>query len=165
MSKTKLISYLGLGIALYVVLGCIMNIPILANSHLQTDLGYIAFGFYCYHFGIYGIAVGVIGCLIESLITSGWIPIGWMLGQTFIGLLCGLIYKNTNNKIIHIIITILAIFIGIGLIKTGIECYLYSIPFSIKFAKNCVAVIADIIPMLLGLLIGYRKDINNENTN
>ena len=47
-------------------------------------------------------------------------------------------------------------FIGIAVIKTGIECALYSIPIEIKFVKNCVAFVADTIPMLVGLFIGYR---------
>ena len=44
MKNVKRIAYLGIGIALYVVLGLVMNIPLLAGTHLQTDLGYIAFG-------------------------------------------------------------------------------------------------------------------------
>ena len=41
MNVTKRIALLGIGIALYVVLGMVMNIPLLAGTHLQTDLGYI----------------------------------------------------------------------------------------------------------------------------
>lgn len=156
MSKTKKISFLGLGIALYVVLGLVLQLPIFANSHLQTDLGYVAFGVYCVCFGWLGAIVGAVGCLLESLLTSGWVPVGWILGQIFIGLLCGVVYKKTNNKAIHIIITVLAVFIGVGLIKTVVECYLFNIPFAIKIVKNSVASISDSITMLLGLILGYR---------
>ena len=156
MSTTKKVAYLGIGIALYVVLGCVMNIPLLANSHLQTDLGYIAFGAYCCIFGWLGVFVGAIGCIIESMLVSGWFPVGWVVGQITIGLSCGIIYKRETNKMIHVITTILVVFIGIAVIKTGIECVLFNIPWVIKFPKNCVAFVADAIPMILGLFIGYR---------
>lgn len=154
LNITKKISYFGIGIALYVVLSCIVNVPLLAGSHLQTDFGYIVFGAFLYIFGWQAIIIGVIGCLLKSLLISGWIPIGWMLGQVLIGVMCGIVYKKTKNKIIWILVTVLAVFIGIGIIKTVVECLLYQIPFVVKFSKNCVAVIADILPMLGGLYIG-----------
>ena len=158
----KGVVFFGFGIALYVVLGSIINIPLLAGSHIQTDLGYIAFGFYLYRFGPKATIVGVLGCLIESLLTSGWVPVGWMLGQVFIGLTCGTAYvfmnRNANIKfhIIAIIITILSVFIGIGIIKTIVECYLYSIPFEVKIIKNLVAALSDVIPMIIGMELGKR---------
>ena len=156
MNITKKVTYLGIGVALYVLLGCVMNIPLLANSHLQTDLGYVAFGAYCCVFGWMGVFVGAIGCVLESILVSGWFPAGWLIGQIFIGLSCGVIYKRESNKIVHILVTVLAVFIGIALIKTIIECALFGIPFEVKFAKNFIAFIADTIPMIIGLILGYR---------
>lgn len=156
MSIAKRVAYLGIGIALYVVLGCVMNIPLLANSHLQTDLGYIVFGVYCYLFGWMGVLVGAIGCVLESLLISGLFPVGWLAGQILIGIMCGIIYKRETNKIVHIVVTILAVFVGIAVIKTIIESVLYGIPLEVKFMKNFVAFIADTIPMLIGLALGYR---------
>ena len=155
-SKIKLLAFLGIGIALYFALGCIMNIPVLANSHLQTDLGYIAFAVCLFLFGWSATIVGVVGCLFESLLISGWVPVGWMLGQVAIGLICGIIYKKADKKIIHIIFTVVAVFIGVALIKSIVECALYSIPFVVKFPKNCVAFVADTIPMIIGLPIAYK---------
>lgn len=154
--NAKKIAFLGVGIALYVVLGCILNIPLFAGSHIQTDLGYIAFGCCLYLLGWHATIVGVIGCLLESLVTSGWIPYGWILGQLFIGIVCGLIYKKTQSRAVHIIVTILAVFVGVAGIKTAVECAMFSIPFVVKFPKNVVAFIADAVPMLLGLFLGYR---------
>ena len=154
MKKTKLIAYLGMSIALYVVLGMTMRIPLI--GHIGTDLGYIAFGVACFLFGWPAAIVGIIGCLIESLLVSGWIPIGWMIGQAAIGLICGVVYKKYDNKIIHILITVFSVFIGIVVIKTVIECNLYDIPFLVKIPKNTIAWIADTIPMLIGLFTGYR---------
>lgn len=154
MKKTRFIAYLGMSIALYVVLGMLVKIPLI--GHIGTDLGYVAFGFACFAFGWPAAIVGVVGCMFESLLVSGWIPIGWMVGQAVIGLMCGYFYKHFNNKALHIIITVIAIFIGVGLIKTGIECVLYQIPLIVKIPKNMIAFIADTVPMLVGLWIGYN---------
>lgn len=154
MSKTKTIAYLGMGIALYVVLGMMVKIPLI--GHIQTDLGYIAFGAFCYIFGWQAFVVGAVGCLFESLIVSGWIPAGWIAGQILIGLLCGIAYKKSDRVWVHIAVTIIAVFIGVGIIKTGIECVLYSIPVAVKLPKNCIAFAADTIPMIVGMFIGKR---------
>ena len=152
--KTKTITTLGIGIALYVALSAMIKIPLV--GHIQTDMGYIAFGVFCVLFGWLGAIVGVIGCLIESLIFSGWLPVGWMAGQLAIGVICGVAYKKTSNKVICSLITVVAVFIGIAIIKTGIECVLYSIPLNVKFVKNFTAFVADSIPMLIGMFLGFR---------
>lgn len=156
--KTLTVCYLALGIALYVALSMSLKIPLI--SHIQTDLGYIAFGVYCVLFGWQGLIVGTAGCLIESLIFSGWLPMGWIVGQIFIGLTVGITCKLTESKsqkaktICRIIIAALAMFIGIAGIKTIIECKLYAIPIGVKFAKNTIAAVADYIPMVIGLVVG-----------
>ena len=48
-NKIKMIAYYGLGIALYVVLGMAMKVPLI--GHIGLDLGYVAFGCYLYLFG------------------------------------------------------------------------------------------------------------------
>ncbi len=154
MSKTRTVAYLGMGIALYVVLGMMVKIPLI--GHIQTDLGYIAFGAFLYIFGWQALVVGAIGCLIESLIVSGWIPAGWIVGQILIGLICGYVYVKSEKKWLQILTTIISVFIGIAIIKTGIECLLYGIPLVVKFPKNTIAFVADTIPMLVGLFIGKR---------
>ena len=156
MKNIKTIAFLGLGIALYAVLGLIMNIPLLAGTHLQTDLGYIAFSVFLVLFGWKAFIVGAAGCFIEGLITSGWIAYGWILGNVLAGIICGLVYTKKNKKWLHVITTVIGIFAGIALVKTGVECVLFSIPFGVKFPKNLVAFIADTIPALIGLPIGYR---------
>ena len=40
--------------------------------------------------------------------------------------------------------------------KTGIECYLYHIPFAIKIVKNAVAFAVDTATMLIGLSFASR---------
>lgn len=158
MSKTREMSYLGIGIALYVALGMMIKIPLI--GHIQTDFGYVAYGTFLSLFGLPAIIVGVAGCIIESLIFSGWIPIGWAVGQLVIGLMCGMAFKRVTEvsnlfiKYLLYVLTILgALFIGIALIKTVIECNLYAIPFQIKYVKNFIAAIADIPPMFIGVAV------------
>ena len=151
---TKKIAYLGIGIALYVVLGMMVKIPLI--SHIQTDLGYIAFGVALYMLGPVACVVGIIGCLFESLLVTGWVPIGWMVGQLAIGIICGIAYKRIKSIPVNILITIAAVFLGVGVIKTGIECVLYDIPLLVKFPKNLIATIADIIPMIAGYFLAVK---------
>lgn len=157
--KLKLICNFGMGIALYTVLGMMVKIPLI--GHIQTDLGYIAFGAYLYLFGAPAAIVGIVGCLFESFLVSGWVPIGWMLGQLVIGMICGFMLKRVdryNQKSIKVLaiaaLVTASVFLGIGFVKTIVECKLYSIPYEIKYAKNAVAATADVIPMLLGIYVG-----------
>ena len=150
-SNAKKVAYFGLGIALYVVLSMMVKIPLIA--HIQTDLGYIVFCVYLCLFGGPAVVVGIIGCLIESLIVNGWVPVGWMVGQAFIGIVCGMTFQKHQHKAVRIFAIIISVFIGIGLIKTGIECVLYGIPFPVKFARNGVAAVADGVVMIIGLWV------------
>lgn len=156
------ICVIGIGIALYIALAATVKIPLIA--HIQTDLGYIVFGAYCVWLGIPAILIGVAGCTIESIVFNGMFPPGWFVGQLFIGVVCGIslyLLKNKKSQVkytISALVTITAVFVGIALIKTGIECYLFGIPFEIKIVKNIVAFVADVIPMLIGVFIGFKYD-------
>ena len=154
---TKNIALLGIGTALYVALSFMVKIPLI--SHIQTDLGYIAFGVMTALIGVTDLIIGVLGCLFESLLMTGWVPTGWMLGQVAIGIICGIAYKKIKNPWINIVITIFAVFIGVGLIKTIVECVLFTIPFVIKFPKNLIATIADAIPMVIGYILAIKTPI------
>lgn len=141
MKTTKYITLIAMGIALYVALSMAVKIPLIA--HISLDLGYIVLAVYCYHMGAFaGMVVGGIGCTLVSLITSGWFPPGWLIGNLIIGLMCGLTYLKKNSilsTVVNAIITILAVAFGILGAKTVIECYLYTIPYSIKLPKNAIA--------------------------
>ena len=159
---TKKICFLAMGIALYVVLSTTVNIPLI--GHIRVDAGYLVFGAFISYFGITGTVVGVVGCLIESLLFSGWIPVGWMFGQFCVGVICGDAYKriqrdtkSTHTRALcYVIMTALAVFIGILFVKTGIECSLYDIPFLVKAVKNLIAAITDTIMMSAGVLLAER---------
>ena len=135
--KTRDICMLGFGIALYVVLSATVKIPLI--GHIQTDLGYIAFGAYLMIFGTPAIVVGAVGCVVESLLFSGWMPVGWLIGQIVIGAICGVFFKKSQKiksdklRIVFcILMSIIALLIGIFFVKTIIECYLYQIPFVVQ---------------------------------
>ena len=151
--NTKRITYLGILTALYVVLSFCMKFTVIGN--IQIDLGYIAFAVALSIYGVSGSVVGALGCAIESILLSayGFSP-SWFVANLVIGIGCGLIYKHfENNLIIKILATVAVVFLGVGLLKTIIECQLYSIPFEIKIVKNLVATMIDSVAMIIGLCL------------
>lgn len=156
MNKTTLkICYTAVGIALYVVLSMTAKIPVI--SHISLDLGYVALAVFCYHFGgVTGAIVGGAGCAIISMLTSGWFPPGWFAGNILIGASCGYIYSRKGTTaafIFNAIFSVIAVAIGIILVKSAIECNLYSIPFAVKLPKNAIAAAMDAGVMILGLFV------------
>lgn len=154
--KTKNIVQLGVLTALYVVLSFLMKFTVIGN--IQIDLGYIVFAIALSYFGVIGSFVGVGGCAIESILLSAYgFSISWFIANLVIGIGCGLTYKFCKEKTISkCLVTILFVFLGVGLCKTLIECQLYSIPFEVKIVKNLVASTIDSIGMIIGLSI-YPK--------
>lgn len=149
--RTQYICLMAMGIALYVACSFMMKIPLI--GHIGLDLGYIVLAIFCYMFGgIEGAIIGACGCTIVSLLMSGWFPAGWCLGNAIIGIMCGTLYKE-NAIVRNIIITVLAVVIGILGIKTVIECWLFNIPFAVKIPKNLIATIVDSITMCIGVII------------
>ena len=159
-TKINFIAITAIGIALYVALSMTMKIPII--GHIGLDLGYIALAVYCYCYGpLSGAIVGAGGCTLVSLITSGWFPPGWVLGNILIGFVCGKFYNRENKKLripINIAVSIIAIFVGIIVIKTAVECMMFNIPVVVKLPKNAVAALVDTITMCAGLFVAYQID-------
>lgn len=156
MVKTKRICLTALGIALYVCVSMLLKIPT-GIGHLSLDLGYIVLAAYCYIYGgTSGAIVGACGCFLVSLITTGWIAIGWPLGNLFIGAVCGAVYSRTKDMtfgtLVSMVVTVIAVFIGVGVVKTIVECAIYSLPIGVKFAKNIVAFAMDAAVMCVGFL-------------
>ncbi|MBQ1305605.1 MAG: ECF transporter S component [Erysipelotrichales bacterium] len=154
MKSTKKITYLGIGIALYIVLSFTVKIPLF--NRIKTDLGYIVFGAYCNLFGPLGTIVGVIGCIAGNLLAGGSFPLAWAIGQAFIGVFAGTLIPKTNNLWIKLGITVIAVLIGIAGIKTVLESVLFRIPLAVRFASNIVAFAADAVPMMIGVWMSER---------
>jgi uncharacterized membrane protein len=152
MSKltTKKITGIAVLTALYCVLSAMMKIPFIGA--ISLDLGYVALTLACAVFGPWGAFVGAVGCGLESMMFSPYgFSISWFVANLIIGLGCGFVFMNTKTIWKRAIAIIL--FVGIGMLgaKTGIECYLYHIPFAVKIIKNLVAFGVDSLVMLIGL--------------
>ena len=157
MNRTKKITYLGMGIALYVVLSMTVKVPLI--NQIKTDFGYLAFGAFLNLFGMAGTVVGVLGCIIANSFVGSAFPPGWVAGQLFIGLFCGYLLKKTEKIWMKALVCIAGVFIGIAVIKTIIEVALFAIPFKIKVLRNLVAFVADVIPMIIGVIISCSNRI------
>lgn len=134
----------------------ILKIPVV--GHISLDLGYIVLAVFCYLYGpAVGAAIGAGGCTIVSLLASGWFPIGWLLGNLFIGWLCGKRYRESESvKWMDFAWTITAVVVGILGIKTVIECCLYGIPLLVKLPKNLIAAVMDAAVMCMGVALAPR---------
>ena len=89
---------------------------------------------------------------MESMLFSPYgFSISWFVANLIIGLGCGLVFKKTENTWIRIAAIVGFVALGMLGAKTGIECYLYHIPFAVKIVKNAVAFGVDTLTMLIGL--------------
>lgn len=158
--KTKKIITLAMLTALYVALSALMKIPFIGN--ISLDLGYIAFVVALMSFKYAGIAVGVLGCALESLLFSAYgFSISWAVGNLVVGLFFAwFISKSDYNQFRYMFGALVACVLGILLVKTGIECRLYNIPTAVKVPKNLVACLVDTITMCIGILIFNEKRLD-----
>jgi len=152
MRKTKKICYLAVLTALYVVMSAFLKFYV-GVGHIQVDLGYIAFAVALCEFGVAGASVGVIGCALESMLFTAYgFSISWVFSNAIIGIGCGLIFEKTDKLWIRTLTIVLFTAIGMLIMKTSIECYLYSIPFAVKFPKSVAAFVVDSVVMIAGLV-------------
>ena len=150
-SKTKTITFLAVGIALFVALSMCLRVPVLENYYLC--LGYIVMTVYIWCFRWYeGAVIGFFGvilyCIIGGLGVRG-MP-GWAVGNIAIGLLLGIALKSIKkirNEALQMALTavaaVAATFVGIQLIKSFIDTFITGQPFAVRFAKNMTSFIAD----------------------
>ena len=160
MKKNLKIAFLALGIALYTVLSAFVIIPIV--NRIKLDLGYIVYGMYLNTFGMIATIVGVIGCVLGNMLKGGSIPFAWAIGQAFIGITLGYLLPKTKNTYLKILYCVLSAFIGIGVIKTLIEVAIYQFPLWAKFTSNLAAYVADVIPLIIGVLLNKKIRIIKE---
>ena len=154
MNRQRKIALLGIGIALYVVLSTVVIIPLI--SRIKLDLGYIVFGVLLGGLGPSATIVGVAGCIISNLLKGGSLPIAWAIGQAFIGLSLGYLLPRTKNLYLKLLLSIAAVFIGIAVIKTALEIWMYHWPFYAKFTSNFVAFVADGVALCIGVILAPK---------
>lgn len=159
--KTKDITFMAAGIALFVALSMCLRVPVFENYYLC--LGYIVMTVFIWSFKWYeGALIGFFGvilyCLVGELGFNG-MP-GWSVGNIFIGLILGFslkIIKKLNNKALRLALTVIAAivatFIGIEIIKSFIDSFVVSQPFVVRFAKNMTSFISDAFVIVASLPI------------
>ena len=154
MNRQRKTALLGIGIALYVVLSTVVIIPLI--SRIKLDLGYIVFSVLLEGIGPAAVIVGVAGCIISNLLKGGSLPIAWTIGQAFIGLSLGYLLPRVKNLYLKILFSLIAVFIGIAVIKTALEIWMYHWPLYAKFTSNFVAFLADGIALSIGVILARK---------
>lgn len=147
-----------IGIALFVVLALIVQVPVFQNYYLC--FGYVAMAVYCFCLGpISGAAVGALGVVLYCLLTSGLrgMP-GWALGNLVLGIGLGLAFKAARELpsagvryALWAAAVILFTAIGILGVKSLIDSIIRSQPFLVRMGMNLYAFIADAAVLLLSL--------------
>ena len=157
--KTKDLTFLAAGIALFVVFSMCLRVPVFENYYLC--LGYIVMTVYIWCFNWWeGAIIGFFGvilyCLVGNLGFNG-MP-GWALGNVVIGLILGMSLphiKKIKNKIVQIFLTAvvacIATLIGIGVVKSLVDMFIVQQPFAVRFAKNATSVISDAFVIVISL--------------
>ena len=151
----KKIALVGIMTALYVVMSLTLKIPI-GVGNIQLDMGYIVLAIACFTVGPWAGFIGGAGAAIESILFSAYgISWGWIAMNLLIGLVLGFIFIKYEltpvyRFIMAIDFIILAVLVG-ALVKTVIECALYSIPYQVKIPKSLTAWVIDSIAMIIGL--------------
>lgn len=153
MNRTRYLCTTAIGIALYCALSMSMKIP-LGIGHIVIDLGYIVFAVYAYYMGSISAAiVGGASAAIMSVL-SGWFSLEWVLANIVIGVICGRLYKRSKNVyIFNMAVTIVAVAIGMLIVKTAVSCWLFSIPILVKLPKSVTAWVTDSVVMCIGISI------------
>ena len=158
-NRTKDITFIAIGIALFVALSMCLRVPVFENYYLC--LGYIVMTVYIWCFKWYeGAIIGFLGvilyCIIGGLGFNG-MP-GWAVGNIAIGLIVGLTLKQiqkikskTLQVVLTAIVAVAATFVGIEIIKSLIDSFVVSQPFTVRVAKNLTSFIADAFVIVISL--------------
>ncbi len=159
--RTRSITFMGLGIALFVVLSMCLRVPVFENYYLC--LGYIVMTIYAWNFAWYeGAVVGSLGvilyCVVGGLGFNG-MP-GWALGNVVIGLILGVAIKKiqtlrhkTLQVVLIALVAIIATFIGIEVIKSIVDSMVVSQPILVRVAKNTTSFVSDAFVIVASLPI------------
>ena len=162
--KTKTLTSISLGIALYVVLSYLIPIRVIGNYFLC--LGYVIMVVYPYVYGKFaGLAVGFFGTLLYCILASSYNGlVGWVLGNAFIGYVLGVVFDRTRNMnnptkaIIDIAAITVSCGIGIAVIKSLTETILFSVPFLVRISANWVPFVMDVIVMIVAYPVAVMFD-------
>ena len=159
--KARDITFLAVGIALFVALSMCLRVPVFENYYLC--LGYVVMTVYIWCFKWYeGAIIGFAGvimyCIIGGLGVNG-MP-GWAIGNIAIGFIMGFALKyvkriksETLQVVLMTLVAIAATFVGIELIKSLIDSFVVAQPFPVRFVKNLTSFISDVVVIVVSLPI------------
>jgi uncharacterized membrane protein len=157
---TQKITVMAAGIALFVALSLCLQVPVFENYYLC--LSYVVMAVYCYSFGtVSGTVAGTLGVVLYCLLINGLrgMP-GWALGNVFIGLIIGAAFRMTKKMEkpllktgLNIAAIVIAVAMGILVVKSLTECLLYAQPMAVRIAKNVYAFVADVAVLIVSLPI------------
>lgn len=162
--KTKTLTTISLGIALYVVLSYLIPIRVIGNYFLC--LGYVILVVYPYIYGKFaGLAVGFFGTLLYCILASSYNGmVGWVLGNAFIGFVLGIVFDKTKEMsnplkaVIDIAAMAISCAIGIILIKSLTETILFRVPILVRLSANSVPFVMDLIVMVVAYPVAILFD-------
>ena len=162
--KTKTLTTISLGIALYVVLSYLIPIRVIGNYFLC--LGYVILVVYPYVYGKFaGLAVGFFGTLLYCILASSYNGmVGWVLGNAFIGFVLGMVFDKTKKMsnplkaVIDIAAMAISCAIGIILIKSLTETILFRVPILVRLSANSVPFVMDLIVMVVAYPVAILFD-------
>ena len=157
-TATQKIAVMGVGIALFVALSLLVQVPVFDNYYLC--LGYAVMAVYCYAFGaVSGSVVGALGVVVYCLVTSGLrgMP-GWALGNVVIGILLALAFrcaKKTDTPALKAALwtvgVIVSTALGILVVKSVVDSIIRAQPVIVRMGMNINAFIADAVVLLVSL--------------
>lgn len=155
--KLRKITLVAMLTALAIVLSTWLKVPLI--SDIKLDLSYIVLTIAIIYCDVWGaMFVGVMTALLGSLLFSAYgLSYSWILANLTIVLIASPIFKLCKGHwwsiYVFAIGIIIAVAVGMLVVKTGVECYLYNIPLVVKLPKNFAAFMSDSLCMLLGLPI------------
>lgn len=100
------------------------------------------------------------GNTLEGMsILTGWFSLEWVLANISVGLICGRFYDRSNTRratLWNVGLTVLAVAIGMLVIKTAVSCWMWSIPVLVKLLKSIAAWVTDSIVMCDAIPLARR---------
>lgn len=165
----KTIVAIGIGAAVYVILGRFVNIPTgIPNTQIETATAFLAF--MSILFGpIAGGLIGLIGHALKDVLMWGSVWWSWVFVSLFVGFFIGLfayrikVQEGTfaKKQIIHFnIVQILVQIVGWCFLAPLLDIVIYAEPANKVFTQGAVAGVSNIISVgVLGtiLLASYAK--------
>ena len=158
---------IGIGAALFFVLGRFLIIPVFANTNIS--LQYAVLGFFAVLFGpLAGVLIGLIGHALIDFTTYGawW---SWIIASGVVGLMIGFAAKKINIEsgefgtkqiITFNIAQLIANAVAWVIVAPILDILIYSEPVSKVFAQGAIAGISNAITTgIVGtiLLVAYSK--------